>query len=757
MTSFGLPAKPPLTVLVVEHRPEVVPFPEIPPVHVREVEFGVDRLPDHEIREAFGAGLHHQVGFVGKDEFRFDLRSVDLLGRALAGFDLTGERADRPRELAFPAEADTDLDRRVGRLGVLRPPDGDPFGSLDPLEFGLERRRRRRIEHAHVDGDALGVERERPVEGLFQPVVRPPFEEVALGEHERDVTRRIALVSPDTDGEIPVVETHVGFPYFGRDTKGGDPCSGDALALAKPVGTGAEATGRVLQQFVHDVSVPVVVGEPGDGPSVSVSGTSGYGGGSGPRRIPSVPVDERFRRHDPSEKVSVRHRNPDSVTGSVSRASAFALVGSLSLLAPVIATLSLDPTVLTTATVVPFAMVALLAAFAIRDGPVFELFARPGDRRERRLYGLAGFALATTALAILLAFGLPVELFTASVCLLVFGNLGAQLVGLRYRSPLASTTGFVLAATVAGIAAQAVAETIAYGEPGPVGPLVFFATAGALIAAQVRAALYEQDDPLVLLTVGLALWLLTELDLVLSLPGIVLALGVTVAFGTVAYALGTASVTGMLTGIVLGLLTVVLGGYAWFVVLIAFYGVGGLSTKFRYEEKLARGVAEENDGARGSGNVLSNSAVALAAVVGYAATPTLIDLPSTLFLFAFAGALSTALADTLSSEIGGVYDEPRLITTGRRVAPGTDGAVTWQGELAGLAGASLVAFVALVLFDSITPVGALVVCLGGVAGMTADSLLGATLEGAYLGNQGVNFLATVFGALFSTALWALLL
>lgn len=31
--------------------------------------------------------------------------------------------------------------------------------------------------------------------------------------------------------------------------------------------------------------------------------------------------------------------------------------------------------------------------------------------------------------------------------------------------------------------------------------------------------------------------------------------------------------------------------------------------------------------------------------------------------------------------------------------------------------------------------------------MTVDSLLGATLEGTLLGNQGVNFLATLSGAL----------
>ena len=36
--------------------------------------------------------------------------------------------------------------------------------------------------------------------------------------------------------------------------------------------------------------------------------------------------------------------------------------------------------------------------------------------------------------------------------------------------------------------------------------------------------------------------------------------------------------------------------------------------------------------------------------------------------------------------------------------------------------------------------------------MTVDSLLGATLEGALLGNQGVNFLATLSGALAAALL-----
>ena len=129
-----------------------------------------------------------------------------------------------------------------------------------------------------------------------------------------------------------------------------------------------------------------------------------------------------------------------------------------------------------------------------------------------------------------------------------------------------------------------------------------------------------------------------------------------------------------------------------------------------------------------------------------------------MFLFAFCGSLSTALGDTLSSEIGGLFDDPRLITTFKPVEPGTDGAVTWQGELAWLAGVVLTG----VLATAVLPLGAPwlaagIVALGGFTGMTVDSLLGATVEGGRLGNQWVNFLATLSGGLTSAsvAVWLL--
>jgi len=430
------------------------------------------------------------------------------------------------------------------------------------------------------------------------------------------------------------------------------------------------------------------------------------------------------------------------VTSTARRAGGFAAVGSLALAAPLLGA----------AGALPFAAVAAVAA-VVDDGPLFELFARPGDREDGRLNGLLGFSLAATGLGLLSTVAaIPALAFVGAVLCLSYGNLGARVAHGRWPDPFTDAGGFVVAGAV-GCAFGVLAAAALGGTTAPSTPtVVFLAASAALLGGLLRAVFFERDDPLVLLSVGLLLWFLRALTDPVTATEIGVAIAVTVAVGYASYALDTASVSGLLSGVFLGLLTVVLGGIGWFAVIIAFFGIGGLSTKFRYDEKEERGVAEENEGARGSANVFSNAAVALAAVLGYAAAPfefaavggVRVDgLP---FMYAFAGAVSTAMSDTLSSEIGGVFDRPRLITTLETVDPGTDGGVTWQGELAGVAGATLISLIAVALFEPVGTAGGGVVLLSGVAGMTVDSLLGATIEGDRLGNQSVNFLATLAGA-----------
>jgi uncharacterized protein (TIGR00297 family) len=437
------------------------------------------------------------------------------------------------------------------------------------------------------------------------------------------------------------------------------------------------------------------------------------------------------------------------VTSTLRRAGGFAAVGTLALAAPELGR----------AAAAPFAIVALLAAFVVDEGPVFELFARPQDRRDGRLNGLAGFALAATGLAILATApreSMPTTVFVAAVLVVAYGNVGARAVERLWSDPGRSVAGFSLAAFLAALVGQVVVGWNLGAVPSPAA-VVFLAAAGALVAALLRSMLYERDDPIVMLSTGLLLWLFDVIGVESGVVEVSVALVLTVALGYVSYRTGTASVPGMVTGVLLGLLTIVFGGVGWFAVLIAFFGIGGLSAKYRYDEKSERGVAEDNEGARGSGNVLGNAAVALVAVIGFAAS-TGMGVDPALFRFAFTGSLAAAMSDTLSSEIGVLFDRPRLITTLERVDPGTDGGITWQGYVVGVVGAGIVAAVAVTIFTFEAPrLAALAVVGGGVAGMTVDSILGATLEGGRVGNQTVNFFGTLAGAVVSAALALLLL
>ena len=66
------------------------------------------------------------------------------------------------------------------------------------------------------------------------------------------------------------------------------------------------------------------------------------------------------------------------------------------------------------------------------------------------------------------------------------------------------------------------------------------------------------------------------------------------------------------------------------------------------------------------------------------------SVPCTVFAVGLA-ALCEAAADTVSSEIGQVLgSRPRMITTLRLAEPGTDGAISFGGTMAGIVAAGVV-------------------------------------------------------------------
>ncbi|MFH1257268.1 MAG: DUF92 domain-containing protein [Candidatus Diapherotrites archaeon] len=209
-------------------------------------------------------------------------------------------------------------------------------------------------------------------------------------------------------------------------------------------------------------------------------------------------------------------------------------------------------------------------------------------------------------------------------------------------------------------------------------------------------------------------------------------------FSIAAYKKKALDFKGVIAGNVVGIIVFFQGGIADFLVLVALFSMAVIATEFS-----RRKVSVKHE-KRTTSNILGNSGAALIAV--FFLNP-----------IAFFGAASTALADTLSSEIGLLSKtKPKLITSFREVEHGTNGGVTVLGTQASLVGAAVIAV--LFLFFQGSATGALIVFAAGMIGSFADSVLGATIEEkGILSNAGVNFFACLLGALIAFSLNSVLL
>lgn len=194
--------------------------------------------------------------------------------------------------------------------------------------------------------------------------------------------------------------------------------------------------------------------------------------------------------------------------------------------------------------------------------------------------------------------------------------------------------------------------------------------------------------------------------------------------------------------------TALLPGLALFVLAFA-------ATRFRQGRKEQTGLAESRRG-RGASQVVANmgvAALAALALPGYA-LPALFPggwtFTGPFILAPLVAALAEAAADTVSSEIGqAIGGMPVLLSTLQRVPPGTDGAVSLTGTLAGCVSAALLVCAAIPTLR-LDAGHAVIAWTAAICGLFADSLIGATLERrGWLNNDLVNFLSTGVAAVLA--------
>lgn len=152
---------------------------------------------------------------------------------------------------------------------------------------------------------------------------------------------------------------------------------------------------------------------------------------------------------------------------------------------------------------------------------------------------------------------------------------------------------------------------------------------------------------------------------------------------------------------------------------------------------------DHDDDVRGAANVAANCVVGIAGAV---VELTLLASPHLTAVWFVAG-ITAGASDTVASEIGRAFGgSPRAFPTWQRVAPGTAGAISTAGSIAGIAAAALIAAPGAALY--LVPWSAIpAVVLACTLGSLVESALATGLEARGLvGNHTLNLLNTAGSA-----------
>jgi|Deesub1362A_J573_1020465.scaffolds.fasta_scaffold00160_43 uncharacterized protein (TIGR00297 family) len=331
---------------------------------------------------------------------------------------------------------------------------------------------------------------------------------------------------------------------------------------------------------------------------------------------------------------------------------------------------------------------------------------------------------------------MPVYIFVSSVISL-FGTEMA--LSKEFRS-------FNIPVYIALISGSLLAFTLLYTRhipPTILDYILYLGIIGAVTASLIDSLESPSDKRFViLLGVSMVLWLFDLFGYKTSRLELITGFLTAFGLGIVAFKSRVATETGLLSATLVGTIMIIFGGFKHFFLLISFYIAGSAFTKYKYQLKMERGIAEPEGGARGYGNVFGNSLAGMVFSLLYGITG------EPVFVLALGASIATATGDTLASEIGETSSRlPRLITNFKPVKPGTSGGITFLGEMAALMGSLLIAIIGFAM--NLYPLEAtFLVWMAGFFGVHIDSLLGATLEeSGIISNSVVNLISTFSGGL----------
>ncbi len=222
----------------------------------------------------------------------------------------------------------------------------------------------------------------------------------------------------------------------------------------------------------------------------------------------------------------------------------------------------------------------------------------------------------------------------------------------------------------------------------------------------------------------------------------------------VTYRFGLLTRSGCLAAFLIGFGIGALGSVWWLALLIVFALAGFAATLAGLSKKREKGLQEGEHGERNYKNIL-----------GVAVPPLVVAILNQVypghewaFGVAYIATIAVAAADTAGSELGVKDPKVWLITTFRRVEPGTDGGVSVKGTMVSALASLVVSLIGYAFIMQTMDVWVLVPAVCGVIGCIADSYVGATLEtwgvvNKYMNNGMTGLLGGIIASLVCIA-WA---
>lgn len=398
---------------------------------------------------------------------------------------------------------------------------------------------------------------------------------------------------------------------------------------------------------------------------------------------------------------------------------------------------------------------------------------------DDRILGPFYFTLAQLLLVVLwfdhkpvIVGGLAVTTLADAIAALVGRKLGR-----RKYAVLGNTKSLEGSATFFGVALLALAATLWIYGAGSLQTVLLISLVVAVFATLVEAISVKGTDNLTvtMLVSFLLYFMLGEQGgrMVPFLWGVPVFAAIFFGCYRLRFVDGPAGVASFIvSALVFGI-----GGWPWIAAIATFFFSVSIVTRM-----VSKVYQNPHDAGRSTKDVrqaLANGLTPLCMAAGYCLTQ------NELWWFAYLAVLSTQTSDAMSSEVGGLSEAEHVysLPTLQKVQKGVSGGVTTLGSLAGVLGASLIAGCALLRPTSVPATTAFgLVLVAGLLGNLVDSLLGGTLQVRYrcsacgqtieqrhacagatyepirglawMTNDTVNVLKSLFGAAVASAGWA---